>query len=149
MVRIDIKVDSTKKDTEIIIVTPKKDKDIIELRDMIEKYSKKLRKLTGYKGGAAFLIDIDDILRIYACRQKVYVQTDYDEYSIRYRLYELEGLLYDMNFVRISNSEIISVNKISKIDLSITGKVSIILSKGVTTYVSRRYIPAIKRKLKI
>ena len=104
MVRIDIKVDSTKKDTEIIIVTPNKDKDI-----MIEKYSKKLRKLTGYKGGAAFLIDIDDILRIYACRQKVYVQTDYDEYSIRYRLYELEGLLYDMNFVRISNSEIISV----------------------------------------
>lgn len=40
MVRIDIKVDSTKKDTEIIIVTPNKDKDIIELRDMIEKYSK-------------------------------------------------------------------------------------------------------------
>lgn len=149
MVRISIKVDDTKKDTEIIIVTPSKDKDIVELCDLIKKYSGKVRKLTVYKEGMVFFADIDDILRIYACNQKVFVQTDRGEHTIRNRLYELEELLYDRNFIRISNSEIISVDKISKVDLSITGKVRIILSEVVTTYVSRRYIPAIKKKLKI
>lgn len=51
MVRISIKVDDTKKDTEIIIVTPSKDKDIVELCDLIKKYSGKVRKLTVYKEG--------------------------------------------------------------------------------------------------
>lgn len=90
-----------------------------------------------------------DILRIYAANQKVYVQTDKAEYLLRHRLYELEELLDRQRFLRISNSEIIHVRKIQDIDLSVTGRICIRFREDVYTYVSRRYIPKIKKSLGI
>ena len=118
--------------------------------DVIEDFDKKpTASLTGYIGDKAYLIDVADILRIYAANQKVYVQTAKAEYLLRHRLYELEELLDRQRFLRISNSEIIHVRKIQDIDLSVTGRICIRFREDVYTYVSRRYIPKIKKSLGI
>ena len=52
-------------------------------------------------------------------------------------------------FLRISNSEIVNIRKIADIDLSIIGRVCIRLSGDICVYVSRRYIPKIKKSLGI
>ena len=81
--------------------------------------------------------------------QKVYIQTNKGEYVIRYRLYELDETLDKKQFLRISNSEIVNVKKIRDIDLSIIGKICIRFEDNTQTYVSRRYIPKIKKCLGI
>lgn len=89
------------------------------------------------------------MIRIYLNSGKVVAVTDKGEYILRLRLYEIENLLLTDQFIRISNSEIINLKKVNNFDLSFTGTICVKLSNGVTTYVSRRYIPKLKKILGI
>ena len=89
------------------------------------------------------------MIRIYLNSGKVVAVTDKGEYILRLRLYEIENLLLTDQFIRISNSEIINLKKDNNFDLSFTGTICVKLSNGVTTYVSRRYIPKLKKILGI
>ena len=88
-----------------------------------------------------------DIIRIYADTGKTAAVTDKGIYVIKHRLYELEELLYGDSFVRISNSEIINLKKVDNFDMSFTGTICVKLSNGESVYVSRRYVPKIKKIL--
>ncbi len=68
---------------------------------------------------------------------------------VRHRLYELEEALDKRRFLRISNSEIVNIKKIRDMDLRVTGRICIRFTDGSQTYVSRRYIPRIKKSLGI
>lgn len=70
--------------------------------------------------------------------------TDLGTVSLKYRLYELAELLTDPSFLRISNSELINFKKVRSMNMSISGTISILLSNGAKTYVSRRYVAKIK-----
>ncbi len=89
------------------------------------------------------------MIRIYLNSGKVVAVTDKGEYILRLRLYEIENLLLTDQFIRISNSEIINLKKVNNFDLSFTGTICVKLSNGVTTYVSRRYVPKLKKILGI
>ena len=69
-------------------------------------------------------------------------------FEVKLRLYELEEVLDSGSFVRISNSEIINLRRITAVDLSMTGTIRMTLEHEVTTYVSRRYVKKIKETLK-
>ena len=58
--------------------------------------------------------------------------------------YELEQLLDEKTFVRISKSEIINLHFVRRLDLGITGTIGMQLKNGETAYVSRRYVNHIK-----
>lgn len=147
---VEVKIDPDVKDTEVLITAEKKSRFLCGLVDVIQDFDKKrAASLTGHIGDRVYLVDVAGILRIYAANQKVYVQTDKAEYLLRHRLYELEELLDRQYFLRISNSEIIHVRKIQDIDLSVTRRICIRFRDDVYTYVSRRYIPKIKKSLGI
>lgn len=65
------------------------------------------------------------------------------------RLEVLEERLDRQKFVRISNSEIVNLKKVKAFDLSFAGTVCVEFMDGTVTYVSRRYVPKIKRILGI
>lgn len=65
-------------------------------------------------------------------------------YALRLRLYELEERLSPMRFVRISNSEIINLYLVKRLDLSLSGTICMELAGGATAFVSRRYVSKIK-----
>lgn len=50
-------------------------------------------------------------------------------------------------FVRISNSEIISLRHCRGFDLKLTGTICVALTGGIVTYVSRRYMKQIRQAL--
>ena len=54
----------------------------------------------------------------------MFVETQQNEYIVRYRLYELKNYWKRKTF-RISNSEIVNTNQILNIDLSIVGRICI------------------------
>ena len=92
--QVDVKIDSTVDEMKILVIADKEGHTVDTFVDYIRDYERKqVTKLMAYKGDTAYLINISDILRIYAGNQKVFVETQQNEYIVRYRLYELEELL--------------------------------------------------------
>ena len=102
-----------------------------------------------YSDGQVIPIGSSDIIRIFAQNQGVYVTTAGGVYRLRERLYELEEKLDTSRFLRISNSEIVNLRKIQRMDTSLTGTVKMYLDENIETYVSRRYVTRIKKALGI
>ena len=103
--------------------------------------------ISGSKNDKVEVLEQTNLIRIYASGGKVFAATDKGEYVLRLRLYELEERLDARQFVRISNSEIVNLRKVSNFDLSFTGTICVKLQDGTVTYVSRRYVPKIKKIL--
>ena len=145
--QVEIRIDSSYTDPKIIILTA-------SMTDEISCIAKKLSDdtpqiLSGYKDGKLEILDQEDLIRVYANSGKVFASTHKGEYVLRLRLYELEKRLPASQFIRISNSELINLKKVSHFDLSFTGTICVELSNDITTYVSRRYVSALKKVLGI
>lgn len=88
-----------------------------------------------------------EILSVASDGPKVIVLTYDGRYTMQSKLYELETDLGDVDFVRISRSELINIRKIKSLDLSLTGTIKLVLKNGYETYVSRRNVSKIKERL--
>lgn len=145
--QVEVKIDKNCKDPKIIIVT---DKMTDEIGVLVQSLSASYPNvIAGFSGNEVRLLEESEIVRIYAANQKVYVQTANCEYILRPRLYELEERLDKRLFVRISNSEIVNLKKIVRLDLSMSGTICVELNNKTITYVSRRYVTKIKQSLGI
>lgn len=104
--------------------------------------------LLGFRDeGTAIPLPPETILRFYGEEKEVKAQTPDGVYTMRQRLYELEARLTGRRFVRISHSEIVNLDQVTALDLSLTGTIRMTLRGGVVTYVSRRYVKKIKEVL--
>lgn len=103
--------------------------------------------LTGWRGDVATPLAAADILRCYGEEKRVKVQTTQGVYDLKERLYELEGKLDRHTFVRISHSELVNLERITALDLSLTGTIRMTLAGDTVCYVSRRYVKKIKEAL--
>lgn len=145
--QVEIKIDSSYADPKIIILTASMTD---EVSSVVKKISEDVSQIiSGYKDEKIEVLEQTDFIRVYANSGKVFAVTSKGEYVLRLRLYELEKRLPASQFVRISNSEIINLKKVSNFDLSFTGTICVKLSNGITTYVSRRYVPKLKKILGI
>ncbi|MGN0460179.1 MAG: LytTR family DNA-binding domain-containing protein [Ruminococcus sp.] len=145
--QIEIKIDSAFTEPKIIVMTASMTDDINNLVKKISMGSTQI--ISGMKDKKIEVLSQEDFIRIYANAGKVFAVTDKGEYTVRMRLYELEQKLDSCQFVRISNSEIVNLKKVVNFDLSFTGTICVKLSDGTVTYVSRRYVPKIKKVLGI
>lgn len=105
--------------------------------------------IMGYTQNGVEVIAADTIVRIYTEGQSVYAASEEKVFKLHQRLYELEEMLQGKNFIRISNSEIVNVKKIIRLDTSVTGTICILLKGGLESYVSRRNVSRIKKVLGI
>ena len=145
--KIELKLDSSCKEPEVILICSKITQDI---KALIRKISQETpQMLVGFKDDFVEILDEDDIVHIFTDSGKVIAATKQGKYVIRLRLYELEERLDKSSFVRISNSEIINFKKVKGFDLSFSGTICVMLTNGATTYVSRRYVAKIKQVLGI
>ena len=101
----------------------------------------------GYDENGVTMLPYESIIRFYSENQRVYAQTKEKRYAIKYRLYELETNLGQEKFVRISNSEMVNIKQILRLDTKLTGTIHIYLKNDIETYVSRRYVTKIKKVL--
>lgn len=145
--QVEIKIDSSCSTPRIIILT---DSMTEEVSEIVKKLSEDVPQIiSGYKDEKIEVLEQEDLIRIYASFGKVFAVTDKGEYTLRFRLYEIEKRLPADHFVRISNSEIVNLKKVNHFDLSFTGTICVKLSNGTITYVSRRYVPKLKKILGI
>ena len=145
--KYEIRIDPSYPEPKVIILTAEITEDVNDLAKKLSEPSPSV--LSGFKDEKIEILEPDDLLRIYASAGKVIAATGHGEYTLRLRLYEVEERLKPDIFVRISNSEIINLKKVKNFDLSIAGTISIKMSDGTTSYVSRRFVTKIKKILGI
>lgn len=144
---LEVKIDSAYTEPKILILTASMTEEVHLLLTKLSEYVPPI--ITGSKDGKVEVIESKDLIRVYANAGKVFAVTGKGKYTLRIRLYEVEARLSANRFVRISNSEIINLEKVDHFDLSFTGTICVRLSNGTTTYVSRRYVSKIKKLLGI
>lgn len=142
-----IEVDQTSVEGEVVIFTPEIDKEILDLKERIENDIPQV--LTGFYEDKLSFIDPDNIIRVYANEKKVFAVTDNKEYLLRLALYQVEERLDNNKFIRISNSEIINLEKTREFDLSYVGTISCEMVNGDVCFVSRRSLKKVKEVLGI
>lgn len=130
---------------KVVIYAREKTLSLLDLEKQISGLN--FSPIPAMLGENTLLLPPHRILRFYTDGKGVCAQTEDQTCVVRLRLYELEERLDPHTFVRISNSEIINLKKITAMDLSLTGTIRMTLEGGTVTYVSRRYVKKIKEAL--
>lgn len=152
--KIKLEIQPQYKEMEIHICSQE---DSIQVRNVLQTVKGVFDiDVMAYSDTGVTVLNSSDIIRIYAQNKQVYAdisghgsEDHNSSFRLHERLYELEERLQKNRFIRISNSEIVNMRKIQRLDTSMTGTVKIFLTDGIQTYVSRRYISKIKEALGI
>ncbi len=145
--KIKLIIDKKYTEPEIHICNEEKNKEIERLAQIVSDAVN--TTITGYAENGVELLSCETIIRIYTENQKIYAATSNGTYRLHQRLFELEEILDSKRFIRISNSEIVNLRKIKRLDTSITGTIRMYLQGDNETFVSRRYVAKIKKVLEI
>lgn len=145
--QLEVKIDSSYIEPKVIILTASMTEDVNIILSKLSDQAPQI--ISGSKNNKIEVIEMEDLIRIYASCGKVFAVTHKGEYALRLRLYEIEERLPPHQFVRISNSEIINLKNVNNFDLSFTGTICVKLTNGTITYVSRRYVSKLKKILGI
>lgn len=145
--KVEIKIDEKIKENRVIVEANEMTEEISDIISSIN--NKTNNQLKVFLDEEMYLLNIDEIESVYANDKKVFIKTKDKEYVSKQRLYELEDILPRNKYIRISNSEIINLNKVKSINTKITGTIVITFYSGYQTYSSRRYINKIKEALGI
>ncbi|MGN1136037.1 MAG: LytTR family DNA-binding domain-containing protein [Oscillospiraceae bacterium] len=104
-------------------------------------------KLTCYDGDSISMISPSDIYYFESVDNKVFAYCESKVYEMKTKLYQLEKQFEYTDYLRISKSVIINVDKIMKITPSFSGRLEAVLKNGETVIISRQYVSDLKKKL--
>lgn len=142
---VEIRIDPERQEPKLVIYAAQSTPELQELARQLAGIP--LGPIQAWEEERSFLLQQSEFLRFYTEGKGVCAQTADKTYTVRLRLYELEERLDPMRFVRISNSEIVNLDRVTAIDLSYTGTICMTLNGSVSSYVSRRYVKKIKEVL--
>lgn len=119
---------------------------VSHLMTYIQNLDKQRSSLTVKKGEQVYLVEYDEIVRLYLEDRLLQVETVENVYTSNLRLYQVKEDL-PANFLQISQSEIIHIKQLDHLKLTANGLVKLVMKNGSVTYSSRRYLKVIKERL--
>lgn len=137
-----------------VIIDPKRDEEVIVYAHRRSRLTESIQSLAaddaaeliGYNDREARRLSPDEIYCFTVEDERVYAVCETERLRIKSRLYQLEETLSDA-FVRINQSCIVSIGKISRFDASLSGTLRVTLKNGFTDFVSRRQLKQVKERL--
>ena len=109
---------------EIHLCNRERSTELLELRGLLENIIG--TKIKVHKGQEYKSLTPAEIVRIYSQNKRVYVRTQAESFEVNDRIYVLEDQLQDRGFVRISNSELVNIRQIEKINIQLQAKYRLI-----------------------
>ena len=91
----------------------------------------------------------DEIMQLKSHDNRTYLYTKDDVMEVKQRLYELEIILSDKDFIRISKSQIVNINKIRSLKPELNRTILATMCNGEHLCISRKYVQAIRNMLSI
>ena len=135
------------KDTlHVIIKCRQIDDEVIRLKKHIELFDK---KLPAKKGKEFCFVNSFDVLYFESVDNRTFLYTENEVMEMNLRLYELEQILSPEDFIRISKSLIVNINRIISLKPELNRTILATMCNGEQLYVSRRYVSSIRSMLQI
>lgn len=119
-----------------------------EIREIVTFVKTRQGKLTGIQKEKQFEIPVPEVCYIEAVDNKVFLYTKEQVYETRQKLYELEELLKEKYFLRVSKSLLLNLMKVGSIKPALNGRFLAVLQNGEEITISRKYVPELKLALK-
>ena len=141
--KVEIQIDPTLDEPAVVLRAPAPTEELEALARRLREEAAP-QPITVYREREAVRVSRSMVLRFFAEDKGVFCQTGKGFFSVRQRLYELEEALAGTRFVRVSNSEIVNLDRVTGLDLTLTGTIKMTLEGGTVCWVSRRYVKKIK-----
>ncbi len=93
-------------------------------------------------------VAVSDIFYIETVDNKSFVYTQGNVYETKQKLYELEEMLKEKRFLRISKSMLLNLMKVSSIKPALNSRFTAELMTGEQVVISRKYVSDLKKALK-
>lgn len=120
-----------------------------DVEDYLHSLDVSSQVLYGKKNERLYKIDVHKIIYIEGFSKEAYIHTQYEQYEIKEKLYELENILSQYGFVRISKSLIINCHMIESIEPLMNMRYRIYLKNNEYVELTRSYVKAFKKYLKM
>ena len=119
-----------------------------EVKEIVAFVKTRQGRLTGTMEERQFEVPLPDVCYIEAVDNKVFLYTVKQVYETKQKLYELEELLKDKSFLRVSKALLLNLMKVDSIKPALNGRFTAVLQSGEEIIISRKYVPALKAALK-
>lgn len=147
-IKINTNISEEFSDITININVPKITEEVENIIKQISNINNIPNQLIGYINNEIYFIDLKDIICFFSKNKNVFARTSDNIYRVKYKLYELNEIFETKDFIRISNSCIININKIECFDTSIIGTITVKMKDGTKEIVSKRNVSQIMKMLK-
>ena len=119
-----------------------------EVREIVAFAKSRQGQLTGTADERQYEIAVSDIFYIEAVDNKTFLYTKDKVYETRQKLYELEEMLQQKHFLRVSKSTLLNLMKVSAIKPALNSRFIAVLFSGEQVVITRKYVPELKKALK-
>ena len=142
--KITIQTDASVQETTLSItckeITP-------ELERLVEAFRLSDKKLSVKVNGEVHLIDLKSILYVETVERCTFIYTENGVFESPLRLYELESMLAEHNFIRVNKSTLMNLGKIESLKSDIDRRIRVTLKNGYQLIISRAYAEDFKSRL--
>ena len=119
-----------------------------EVREIVAFVKSRQGQLTGTADDRMYEIAVSDIFYIESVDSKTFIYCKNREYETKQKLYELEEMLREKHFLRVSKSVLLNLMKVSSIKPALNSRFTAVLFSGEQVVISRKYVPELKKALK-
>lgn len=119
-----------------------------QVREITAFVESRQGQITGSCDGMQYEIPIMNIYYVEAVDNRVFLYCSKQIYETKRRLYEIEDILVEKNFLRVSKSVVLNLMKVKAIKPAMNGRFLAILLNDEEIIISRKYVSALKNKLK-
>ena len=119
-----------------------------EVREIVAFVKSRQGQLTGTADDRMYEIAVSDIFYIESVDNKTFIYCKSRDYETKQKLYELEEILREKHFLRVSKSVLLNLMKVSSIKPALNSRFTAVLFSGEQVIISRKYVPELKKALK-
>lgn len=132
--------------TEVEVIIRYNDKfgSVKRLTRYIEQFDFQLQ---GKEDGKTHYIPLNEIYYFESIDEKIFIYSVQKVFETSYRLYELEQLLKQSNFQRISKSTLLNIEKLESVRPLFNGKLEATLKNEEKLIINRHYVKLLKEKI--
>ena len=144
--RVDMNISENIKEPFAVIHAGELTPEIAELAREISQFGNGKGVIIGSLDERMVVIDAEHIVLIRVESEKVYIVTDENTYRIGKRMYELLDIL-GKDFMQVSKSAAINLKYLESVEPSFNGVMLLHMKNGEKEYISRKFVPQLKKYL--
>ncbi len=131
-------------DEEVLIYAHEKSKLVLDIENIVKSSSIEIK---GVYNDEIVIINPIDVCCFLSEANKVYALIGDKKYQIKYRLYQLEEMELNKNFIKINQSCYANIKRIKKFESTISGALKVIFNNGYVDYIARRELKNVKERM--